>query len=314
MDKLKNFWPQHLMLCLGLCGLTNLWGSAFFGGRLLTVAFFILCTAAVILRNAVFPEAALAELNNAMGLASYTGMSCAGYFVSSWMYQWGIPGGRAVWLIFFIVNTLVFLRFVQLERRAANHFSRERIIPMWYFMVLYTGVAAIPLPSMDMPRTAAVLAVITLVNYVWLTPLVVYRAFWGRPLPAPLEPTKAIVMAAPSMTNVALMNAFGARIPEIIPVILVALGQFFFFYFFVYHARHFLRLPFGPAHCAFTFPFAICTASLMGFSRIYLRGTAQMLFRALALTEMLIATVIILTVLFLFLRHDTHVFRGTPAA
>lgn len=309
MNKLRAFWPQHLMVCLGLFGLTNLWGQVFIGRlRVAVMAFFLACALVVALREALCPGVFKAEMANPMGLASIVGGCCSVYFTAAWLYADGLSAGgtQALWALAFAVNMAVLVRFIQLLFRGPR--SWEAVTPMWYFLFLGTGVAAIPAPAMGLATEAKILAVVTLINYIWITPPVLIRVFAKKPLPLPAEPTKAIIMAAPSMTNVALMNAFGLSLPAWLAALLVVLGQIFFFWFFILHARHFLSLPFGPAWCAFTFPFAICTTSLRVFCTHYGAGPALTL---LWQAELGLATVIIFAVLFLYLRRDAAIIRGT---
>lgn len=106
------------------------------------------------------------------------------------------------------------------------------------------------------------------------------------------------------MTLTALLSSFD-KVPMPLALTLLLLGQGFFFILLL-ETRTFLKLPFTPAHSAFTFPLAIGAMAIYQFAMHYLPvgSIGATICWVLFVAEFALATVIILFIVLYTLWQD----------
>lgn len=305
---LEEFWPQHMTVCLGLFGLANLWialGVPYF--RVLATALYVAALVCTIMRALVHPEDFKGDFSNTMKLSSYEGCVCATYFFAQVIGVWYPTAGKWLWCAAFILNIPVIYQFVRLLLEGKRDWNK--VYPMWYFFFLFCGIGAIAGPSVGMTSLCYVLSGMSLLLYPILSAFVLTRVFLKGPLPLAMLPSLAILEAAPSMTFVSLLQSHD-DIPFWLATTLVCLGQGFFIYLLT-NIRRFAALPFSPAHCAFTFPFAVGTTALLQYTRLYAPAQIAGILQYFVYAEVLFTTCVILGVLIRFLMRDFCIWRAT---
>lgn len=292
---LKEFYPQHLTLCLGLFGLANLW-AMLFGMMSKVFVAYIVVTIMVLsaVRLLMYPEIRKKEWQAVPALAAYSAGTCAGYFLAQTVGFYFPMVGQLLWGLFVLMHLVLLGRFTMLQLKGGWQWTS--LHPLWFLFFLAFGVAAIVGPSLGLKALSQGLAIFALASYGILMPLVVYRIYAKQPLPTPMVSSKMLLEAAPSMVLISLLSSF-EQVPMSLALLLLVLGQGFFV-FLLWSMDEFIQLPFGPGHTAFTFPLAIGALALYRFESHYLDlgSPAALLCWGLFLLEAILASLVILSV------------------
>lgn len=295
----ENSYIQFLTICLGFFSLANVY--ALYGFPQMKVIAFVVTGIVVsisILRALYLPEKIIAELKTPAGLAAYQTGVMSVYFFSVFLASLDRPFGQGVWCVAFATNLLLIILFVQQNIRYG--FSFLAITPVWYLIFVGIGAGGITAQQIGFTRISVIIAVYAALAYVIMTPLVLIRLTKYNPLVQKMQPTKAILCAAPSLSLVGLLTVY-PNLPFYIALPFIILSQFFLyllygnFYLFTY-------VPFCVTFSSFTFPLGISATALFMFRHIYLdaNSVAFKMLGILGAIELVVATYIIFYVIWLF--------------
>ncbi|MDF1482573.1 SLAC1 anion channel family protein [Extensimonas sp. H3M7-6] len=136
------------------------------------------------------------------------------------------------------------------------HYSIQHASPAWFIPAV--GNILMPIVGMQWapPDISWFFFSIGLVFWLVLMTIVFYRLFFHEPLPPPMRPTLAILLAPPSAGFVAYMALTGQV--DGLARVLYSMALFVFL-LLASHVRQFARLPFSTAAWGYSFPLAAFT-------------------------------------------------------
>lgn len=190
---------------------------------------------------------------------------------------WGVGAAAHLALTLLAVGSWIF----------HPHYSIQHASPAWFI----PAVGNILMPIVGMQWAPADISwfffSIGVVFWLVLMTIVLYRLFFHEPLPPPMRPTLAILLAPPSAGFVAYM-ALAGQVDGFARVLYSM--ALFVFLLLASHLRQFARLPFSTAAWAYSFPLAAFTmASLEMAHRSPFVGYAVLAWALLALLSVVVS-------------------------
>lgn len=167
------------------------------------------------------------------------------------------------------------------------HYSIQHASPAWFIPAV--GNILMPIVGMQWapPDISWFFFSIGLVFWLVLMTIVLYRLFFHEPLPPPMRPTLAILLAPPSAGFVAYLALTGQV--DGFARVLYSMALFMFL-LLASHVRQFARLPFSTAAWGYSFPLAALTmASLEMAHRSASAWYAVLAWALLALLSVLVS-------------------------
>ncbi|RKR07413.1 tellurite resistance protein TehA-like permease [Kushneria sinocarnis] len=173
--------------------------------------------------------------------------------VSKAFGHWVPSLGTALWLVAVGLH-LIFLSAFVIHR--CRDFRLHHMVPGWFVPPVGIIVADVAFPGVPALQPLALgLLWFGMIMYALLLPVMVHRLIFSAEIPDAAKPTIAI-MAAPASLSLAGYLTVSA---EPSPLLVALLGSIALLMTVVIYLAFFrlLRLPFSPAHAAFTFPMVI---------------------------------------------------------
>ena len=167
-----------------------------------------------------------------------------------------------LWLGALFLQVLIILLFI---KRHIFDFKLQNVFPGWFVSGVGIVVASVTGPVMGMRALGQVIFWIGFSIYFALLPVFIYRMIKIRPLPEPVRPQLAILIAPMSLCTVGYFSAFEQN-----NALLVFFMQGLLIITYLYvlaNMTSLLRLPFSPAYVAYTFPFVIGATAFSVFNR-----------------------------------------------
>lgn len=222
--------------------------------------------------------------------------------VSSSIGQWHPPLGQGIWLAAISLH-LVFLGCFIHHR--AKAFALHHMVPSWFVPPVGIIVADVAFPGGELQPLADGLLDFGLVCYAIMLPIMIYRLVFERDIPDPAKPTIAIMAAPASLCLAGYLTVTSQPAPLLVALLAsIALLMTVLIYVAFFSL---LRLPFNPGYAAFTFPMVIgATAQYKLATQLTMWGmdtSSIQLIRDLALTELIVATLVVSYVALRYLLH-----------
>ncbi|MFM9414528.1 hypothetical protein ACKQTC_09130 [Peptococcus simiae] len=306
---LRRAYIQWMTICLGVASMTN--AINYLGladWRVPSAIFTAFIILAVFLRALYLPGTFMKELTSPAGMAAYQTGIMSVYFMCVQLLKLDAPLAHAIWTVAFACNLVLITLFLQQYVR--KNFAFLALTPVWYLIFVGIGVAAITGMQMDFNRLALVVAIYAICAYTIMTPFMFIRVLGHDELHYKLQPTKAIMCAAPSVVYLGLNAAF-PQVPFIAGLALFALSQGFLFWFYS-NIRIFSILPFCVTFASFTFPMGISTMFLFVFRDNYF-ALSSIIYKGLTLVgglEFIIACLVVLWVIWQFIVNSYWLWYG----
>ena len=181
---------------------------------------------------------------------------------------------------------------------------------MWYLIFVGIGAGAVTGYQLDFTRVAHFVAYYASLAYIIMTPLVLYRLLRFYPLSQKMQPTKAILVAAPSLSLVALLTV-NPNLSIVIALPLFILSQGFLFWLYV-NFELFRLIPFCVTFGSFTFPLGISSTALYMFRTMVLTpgSVAAEVIRVIGYIEVFVAAIVIFYIIGLFIYNSYWLWYG----
>lgn len=218
-----------------------------------------------------------------------------------------------LWLFAVQVHLLLLAGFAFYRFRS---FNLHHMVPSWFVPFVGICVAALTVPGPQHHGLAYGLLVFGMINYAVLLPAMVYRLIFFPKIEDPAKPTIAVMAAPASLTLVAyltLEQAPSLLLCSILLGIAILMTSIVYLAFF-----KLLRLPFSPAFASYTFPMSVGAAALYKVAdSLAIYPSTQMYseqIRLLAVTELVIATLIIAYVCCRYLQYYVRAWAAVMQA
>ena len=199
-----------------------------------------------------------------------------------------------LWVGTIVVHVLIVLLFI---RRYIIGFKLQNVFPGWFVSGVGIVVASVTSPIMGMKPLGQAIFWIGFTIYLILLPVLIYRMIKIGPLPDPVRPQLAILIAPMSLCTVGYLSAFEQH-----NALLVFIMQGFLITSYIFVSVNMIslvRLPFSPAFAAFTFPYVIGATAFGVFNR-FLVGNGYYFFSIVPVITMFLAIII---VTYVFIRY-----------
>lgn len=197
------------------------------------------------------------------------------------------------WIIALIIH---FVFIAVFTKKYIFNFNIKKVFPSYFVMYVGIVVGSVTSPAYQMQNLGQIIFWIGLVSYLVLLPVVIYRVAAIKEMPTPSLPTKVIFSAPASLCIAGYMKAFSDKSP----VLVYGLGilAFIMVIYALVQLPKLLRLPFMPSYSAFTFPLVISAIASSAITKF----TGSSVIGLFSTFLMIVATVMVLYVLFTFIR------------
>ena len=209
---------------------------------------------------------------------------------------------EALWLCAVGLHLVLLLAFTFFR---AREFRLHHMVPSWFVPFVGISLAALTVPGPHYHAAAYSLMFFGLASYALMLPVMSYRLIFSREIADPFKPTIAIMAAPASLSLVSYLTLEpnpSLLLCSLLLGIAVLMTSIVYMAFF-----KLLRLPFSPAFAAYTFPMAVGAAALYKVAErlndypAVAAYSAQI--KALAVFELVVATLVVLYVCFRFLTY-----------
>lgn len=181
-----------------------------------------------------------------------------------------------------------------------RRFSVKTVFPSWYIVYVGIAVAGVTAPAVGRLGIGQLSFWFGLLTYAILLPVVLYRIYRVKGMPAPTLPSLVILAAPASLLLAAYMNAFPEKNPAMVWILLVF--SLVFFMAGLFYLIKQVPGKFIPTMSGFTFPMAISGIATAAAAKYFgENGTPLSWLSLLAGAQKIIATAVILYVLLRYL-------------
>ncbi|WP_237214811.1 SLAC1 family transporter [Falsiroseomonas oryziterrae] len=253
----------------GALGAPGWIGEALLAFTALLWAGLVLVQALRLLRH---PQAVAAELRHPVRVAFGAAPTIGLMIVAAFLFPHAPALGAALWSV--AVAGHLLLAMMLLRRVLAGRGDGAMIAPPLLIPLVGNILAPAFGPRMGFPELSWMMFGIGLVLWLAMLPLLLHRLLAGPPLPLPLRPTLAILLAPPAVAALALEALTGhvdgvvlafAGVALLVAAVLLSL------------AHEFARVPFGLPWWGVTFPSAAFAVMLMAIGAPAWLGWAALL-------------------------------------
>jgi tellurite resistance protein len=237
-----------------------------------TALLWVVVVALQALRALRYPEAVLAELRHPVRVA-FAAAPTIGLMIVSAFFHSHVPGlGASLWAVAVALHLLVAMML--LRRIVAGRGEIAMISPP--LLIPFAGLVLAPVFGVRMGFVEASSMMLGIGLILWLVtmPLLLHRLVAGPPLPPPLRPSLAILLAPPAIGALGLVALTGQTGGVVLALVGVAL---LFAAVLVSLAGEFARVPFGLPWWGVTFPSAAFAVMVMVMGFPALLGWAALL-------------------------------------
>jgi exfoliative toxin A/B len=244
-------------LMLGLAALGNLVSPE---GIIFKIIFGVI--AAVILLLLVIkivsnPKAITEELNNpaVAGVASTFPMGII--VLSVYVNSFFPAAAYAMWIAGIIMQFVIIIFFT---RKFIFNFDIKKVFPCYFVVYVGVAVGSIVAPVFNAADIGRILFWFSLISYLILLPVMLYRVFVVKSFPEPAIPTLTIFAAPSSICLAGYLSSFSVINMDLFWGLVIS-AVIMFFAVLMYMPKM-LKLKFYPSYSAFTFPLVISAIAM----------------------------------------------------
>ncbi|WP_297636989.1 TDT family transporter [uncultured Clostridium sp.] len=298
--KLENYPIGMCGIALGVITLSNCFtslGYPYFTTAAIT--FGIIALYIMVLKVIIYPRKVVEELKSPVLGSFYPTFDMALFLIAAYLYKGDPLMGKILWFSAIVIHVALFLIFFGFR---ARKFKMEDMLPSWFIQLVGMVVGTVSGMEMGYKNIALALLIVGTVLYVIVWPFMLYRLFKKDKINENISPAIA-VLSAPASLCISGYLAYTNTPNEIILGILFITSIFNLVYVYIKIPRS-LKNGFLPIQASFTFPLAISLLAMLKMaSYVDFIGytTVGVIFRGLAIFELVITTALILYVLVNFL-------------
>jgi exfoliative toxin A/B len=213
--------------------------------------------------------------------------------------------GYTVWLLGLFAHLLLTGFFVYFMTK---NFRFESILPSWFIPPVGIIVACVTMPAAHWQLPLQYLFYIGLAAFVILLPCVLFRLILKDKLHDEILPSLCILAAPANLCLIGYLSIFSN--PDLFLIVFLFSGGCIMTLLIYIALPILLRLPFTPGFSSFTFPPILSAVASFKFAlyikTVPLLAKHYMWLHTIAYLELLIATSLVLFVIFHYYRHFLH--------
>lgn len=197
------------------------------------------------------------ELRNPASAAVFPAFFMALMLLATYLKPFAAAPAMWLWIAAIMLQLMVVVLFVA---RFVAAFKLAQVLPSWFLVFVGFVVATVTSPAFGTQAFGRILLYAGIAGYVAMLPVVVVRLVKGVALPAPAQPTLAIIAAPPSLCLAGYLAVTEAKQAAVVYVLLAAATISLLFV--LASLPKILTTAFAPSYAALTFPFVISAIAL----------------------------------------------------
>lgn len=285
-------------VALALASLGNLYKDSFPGARLTLGAMATLILVLVALKVVTNIHAASTEYENPVVASVAPTFSMALMVLASYVVPASPVAAQLVWFVGLILHGVLLCAYIA---TTLLPFNIKKIFASVFVPFVGIAVGAVTAPAVSQQPIGRILFWFGLVSLIVLLPVVLYRLFFVKDIPAPAAPTVMILAAPTALLLAGYLQSFDAKIPALV-IGLGICGLVLYVLTFVMGLPLLLK-KFVPSFAAFTFPTVINAIAFAGLTKYFAKtGLTCPGVPVVAPIMAIVAWVCCTAVLFLYIR------------
>lgn len=237
--------------------------------RHLAVVFSVLCIGFLLIKLILHPNKVINEMKHPMVGSIYPTIFMTLMLIAVYLVEINPSIARGLWLG---ATVLHFITFVMFAICMIKDFKMENMIPSWFIPTVGIGLAVVTSKPMNMPGISRVLFYYSLLAFILMFPIMIYRLVSMEKLVGPKLPT-LMIMVAPANICLAAYFAIADKPNAIFVSILAGISYMSLFYGYTILPK-LIKLPFSPGLAPLTFPLGISVVASQRYVK-YLGKTAS---------------------------------------
>lgn len=261
---------------------------------------------ALIVKILINFDAVKEELKNPVILTVMGTLDMALIVLSTYLASFAMTFGKVLWIIGVILHVILII-FVTIKY--IFKFNIKSIFATYFVSYVGIAVASITAPVFSFQAIGKVIFYFGITSYIVLIPIVFYRVYKVKNMPAPAFPTNIIIAAPASLCLAGYVNSFGAEanpyfviVLGVVALIMTILGIMFL--------PKVVGGKFYPSFAALTFPFVISPFAMRIASTFLLKNESfQAIGRTFGYIYNVEAVFAVLIVIFVFAKYIIFMFE-----
>ena len=230
--------------------------------RHLAVVFSVLCIGFLLIKLILHPNKVINEIKHPMAGSIYPTIFMTLMLIAVYLVEINPSIASALWLG---ATVLHFATFIMFAIYMAKDFKMENMIPSWFIPTVGIGLAAVTSKPMNMPGISRVLFYYSIVAFIVMFPIMVYRLVSMEKLAGPKLPT-LMIMVAPANICLAAYFAIADKPNAIFVSVLAVISYMSLFYGYTILPK-LIKLPFSPGLAPLTFPLGISVVASQRYAK-----------------------------------------------
>ncbi|GAA0713180.1 TDT family transporter [Paraclostridium ghonii] len=270
--------------------------------RHLAVVFSVLCIGFLLTKLILYPNKVINEIKHPMVGSIYPTIFMTLMLIAVYLVEINPSIASGLWLG---ATVLHFTTFVMFAICMVKDFKMENMIPSWFIPTVGIGLAAVTSKPMNMPGISRVLFYYSLVAFILMFPIMIYRLVSMEKLTGPKLPT-LMIMVAPANICLAAYFAIADKPNSIFVSVLAAISYMSLFYGYTILPK-LIKLPFSPGLAPLTFPLGISVVASQRYAKYLgkigspLEGVVRLfLYVQVIIAILVIGYIVVKTIGFLF--------------
>lgn len=283
--------------------------------RHIAVIFSILCIGFLLIKLILHPNKVMNEIKHPMAGSIYPTIFMTLMLVAVYLVEINPSIASSLWLGATILH---FLTFIMFAVYMIKDFKMENIIPSWFIPTVGIGLAAVTSKPMNMPGISKVLFYYSLIAFIVLFPIMIYRLLSMEKLTGPKVPT-LMIMVAPANICLAAYFAIADKPNAMFVSILAAVSYVSLLYGYTILPK-LIKLPYSPGLAPLTFPLGISVVASQRYAKYLgkVGSPLESIVRAFLYVQVIIAIlvigyIVIKTVEFLYKKFNTNKSKNVNA-
>lgn len=228
--------------------------------RHIAVLFSVLCLLFLLIKLCLYPKKVFYEIKNPTIGAIYPTVFMTLMLISVYLVKINLEIARTLWLISIILHFIIFIIF---GINMIKDFNIKNMIPSWFIPTIGIGLAAVTSKPMNMPNISKLIFYYSLVWFIILFPIMIYRILFKEKINGVKEFT-LMIMLAPSNICLAGYFAVSDKPNFIFITILASISYIALIYGYAILPK-FIKQAFTPACAPITFPLGISVVASQRF-------------------------------------------------